>query len=341
MMRRIVLSTAWFLGSAVLAGLTLRFWLGDEFFITRYTGYVMPWLLIGLLPGTVWAWLMHRRGLSAVLSVSAAIVVVIHVPLFRWHDPISSRSAVRLEVMSYNTWSGNDHERQIADVVLRHEPDILLLQEIRPEVFQRVMDELRDLYGGRSVYCAYEPMLLQAVVSRYPVESRASMKDKGQAQKVVLRSPAGPITVFNVHPLRQLGGWRHRYGQIASLLEEEVLRETSPVILGGDFNTPEHSQLYGLIAGHLKNAHREAGFGFGFTYPASGLRFFKRFTIPPLVRIDHIFFSDHFVALRAGTLQEDGGSDHRPVFTELGLRSSTPDDAPGRVSGGGLELGRW
>jgi endonuclease/exonuclease/phosphatase (EEP) superfamily protein YafD len=161
------------------------------------------------------------------------------------------------------------------------------------------------------------------------------MKEKGQAQKVVLRLPGGPITVFNVHPLRT-GGWQHRYRQIASLLEEEVFREKTPVILGGDFNAPDHSQLYELVAGRLKNAHREAGFGFGFTYPSSEVRAFGLFRAPPVVRIDHIFFSDRFVALRAGTIDKSGGSDHRPVFAELGLKPSTPDDP--RVDSGGHPL---
>jgi endonuclease/exonuclease/phosphatase (EEP) superfamily protein YafD len=149
------------------------------------------------------------------------------------------------------------------------------------------------------------------------------MEEKGQAQRVVLRIPAGPITVFNVHPLRS-GGWRQRYRQIASLLEEEVLPEKTPVILGGDFNAPDHSQLYELVAGHLKNAHREAGLGFGFTYPSSDVRVLRLFPAPSVVRIDHIFFSDHFVALRAGTMDESGGSDHRAVFAELDLQPSTP-----------------
>jgi endonuclease/exonuclease/phosphatase (EEP) superfamily protein YafD len=146
------------------------------------------------------------------------------------------------------------------------------------------------------------------------------MKDKGQAQKVVLRLPDGrPVTVFNVHPLRTRG-WSHRYRQISALLEEDVVRERAPVILGGDFNAPDHSQLYGSIAGHLENAHRAAGSGFGFTYPASSAGTWGPLPVPALVRIDHIFFSDHFVALRAGTLEDSGGSDHHPVFAELVLK---------------------
>jgi len=329
--RVLISSAAWFVGSAVLAGLTLRHWFGDQLFLARYTGYVMPWLLLALLPGAVCAWLMHDRALSAVLSASAAIIVVIHVPLFRPHPGNSSPLAVRLKVMSYNTWSRNGDDARIANVVLGNGPDILLLQEIRPEVLGRLMDRLRGLYDGRPPYCAYEPAIQQAVVSRYRVESSASMEDKGQAQKVVLRLPSGPITVFNVHPLRT-GGWRYRYRQIASLLEEEVLRANAPVILGGDLNAPDHSELYRLVAGHLENAHREAGFGFGFTYPSSELRVLNLLPALSVVRIDHIFFSEHFVALQAGVLADSGGSDHHPLFAELGLKSITTDDAPRPVS---------
>jgi len=312
---------AWLFGSAVLAGIALRGSLGDALFITRYTGYLMPWLVLALAPGAIWAWVVRSRWLAILLAASAATIVAIHVPLFRPHPERSPPSPPRLRVMSYNTWSKNRDDARIASVILSHRPDILLLQEIGPEVLGRVVARLGDLYGGGSIYRVYDPSLQQAVVSRYPAESSSSMSDKGKALKVVLRSPSGPIVVFNVHPLRTFG-WRHRYREIAALLEENVLRETAPVILGGDLNAPDHSQLYGLVAARLENAQREAGLGFGFTYPSSAVRLFGLLPVPSLVRIDHIFFSDQLVALRAGTVEDSGGSDHRPVFAELGMRSS-------------------
>jgi endonuclease/exonuclease/phosphatase (EEP) superfamily protein YafD len=314
-------AAAWLFAVTVLGGLVLRHVAGDRVFIARYVGYVMPWLLVGLLPGALWALLTRQRALLAVLGASAAMIVAVHFPLFsRSRDAVASPSAVKLKVMSYNTFSENGDARRIAAVVLAYEPDVLLLQEIRAEVFERLMESLRELYGGRPVHRAYDPGILQGVVSRHALGSRASMKDKGQAQKVVLRLPDGrPVTVFNVHPLRTRG-WSHRYRQISALLEEDVVRERAPVILGGDFNAPDHSQLYGSIAGHLENAHRAAGSGFGFTYPASSAGTWGPLPVPALVRIDHIFFSDHFVALRAGTLEDSGGSDHHPVFAELVLK---------------------
>lgn len=317
-MPRLLASAWWLFGSTVLAGVVLRRWFGDELVVTRYTGYVMPWLLLGLVPGVAWAWAKRRRVLAATLGASAAIIVAFHAPLFRSHPPVPASPAMALKVMSYNTWSKNSDARRIASVVLRHRPDVLLLQEIPADVLARLTDAIGGLFDGSPVHLVYDPELLQAIVSRYPVEPRESLVHKGNAQKAVLRLPASSITLFNVHPLRARG-WRDRYSRIAALLEEDVLPQSGPVIVAGDFNAPPRSQLYGMMSRELANAHEERGSGFGFTYPAYIRSPFGTIGAVSLVRIDHIFFTDHFVAVRAGTIDDSGGSDHRPVFAELAL----------------------
>jgi endonuclease/exonuclease/phosphatase (EEP) superfamily protein YafD len=74
-----------------------------------------------------------------------------------------------------------------------------------------------------------------------------------------------------------------------------------------------------MIDQYLDNAHWEAGWGFGFSFPSSDRPLRGRFQIPSLVRIDHIFYSDHFYVLNARTLPTAGGSDHLPVVAELSL----------------------
>lgn len=325
-MPRILASSWWLFGSTILAGLVLRRWLGDELYVTRYTGYVMPWLLLGLVPGAAWACVTRRWPLAAVLGASAAIIVAVQAPLFRRQPPIPPAPTMIFRVMSYNTWSRNTDADRIASLVLRHRPDVLLLQEIPEAVLDRLGVALRGLYGDSPVHVAYDPSLLQAIVTRYPIESWVGMEEKGNAQKAVLRSPGGPITLFNVHPLRY-PGWRERHSRIAALLEEDVLPETGPVILGGDFNAPHGSQLYDLVSRDLANAHSERGSGFGFTYPAYIRSRFGAIPAVPVVRIDHIFFTEHFVAVRAGTIDDSGGSDHRPVFVELALRADVDHSA--------------
>ncbi|WP_242370952.1 endonuclease/exonuclease/phosphatase family protein [Anaeromyxobacter sp. SG26] len=331
-MRPVLVMAGWLLGSTILAGLALRPAFGDAFLVTRYTGYVMPWLLAVLVPGAAAAWLTHHRALAAVAAASIAIITAAHAPLFRSKPAPPASSGFSLRVMSYNTWSRNLDVQRIARAIDRQRPDLLLVQEIRPKIFAGVVEALREASGGAEVHVAYDPQLLQGIVSRYPVEASGSMRTKGKAQRAVLRSPAGPIAIYNVHPLRR-GGWHDRYSQIEALLQEDVLRETGPVILGGDFNAPDRSQLYGMVTRALHSAHDDRGFGFGFTYPAHVWLPFGAVPAVPLVRIDHIFFSEALVAIRAETLDDSGGSDHRPVLAELAPRAAEPQGVTGRALG--------
>jgi vancomycin resistance protein VanJ len=320
-MPRSVVTIAWWLVAwTALLGVVLRPWVGDALVLTRYIGYVMPWLLVALAPGAAWAWLTHRRPLAGILALTAVAIAALHARHFLPRRTAPPDGAVVLDFMSYNVWSLNEDVAAMARVIRERRPDVLLLQEIEPKVLVRLTAALADLYGPSAAHVAYDPELLQAIVSRHPIESWTSLERTAQALAAVIRTPGGPVTVFDVHALRT-GGWRERYAELDALLRESVLATPGPVILGGDFNAPERSQPYALLASALRNAHDAAGFGFGFTYPASGLR---PLGLPlfPLVRIDHLFFNDGFVALRAGTIEDSGGSDHRPVFATLALRTS-------------------
>jgi endonuclease/exonuclease/phosphatase (EEP) superfamily protein YafD len=327
MLRFVVLSAGWLAGATILAGLALRLGTGDELRVARYTGYVMPWLLVGVLPGAVWAWRRRARLLSAVLGLSAALIAVAHLPVLERREVVRPPSALAISVMTFNTWSQNRDEGGIARVVRRRAPDVLLLQEIPAPVFERLAPLLDGMYGDAAVHVAYERTLQQAVISRFPLGRSAALRDKAHAQRVVLRTPAGSVTVLNVHARRDTG-WRGRYDQVAALLEDEVVPLATPVIVAGDLNAPEHSQTYALVAARLENAQRAAGTWPGFTYPASTVRLLG---VPafPLVRIDHVFYSRHFVALSAEAVADPGGSDHLPVVAVLALRRGL---APGRAA---------
>jgi endonuclease/exonuclease/phosphatase (EEP) superfamily protein YafD len=82
--------------------------------------------------------------------------------------------------------------------------------------------------------------------------------------------------------------------------------------------TPEYQRL--LSVG-LVDAYRQAGWGFGFTFPAfrrvrfAGHQAVIRF---PLVRIDYVLGAK-IQAQRARVITESTGSDHRPVLAELAV----------------------
>lgn len=317
-MRLVFFSGWWLFGYLVLAGLILSWIFGDQLILTRYTGYLMPWLLLGLLPGALWCLLAQQRSLAALLGISVIIIVASYAPLFWPRKAAPVPGALELKVVSYNVWSKNSKADRITHVVRAEMPDLLLLQEITPRVFERLKHSLQGLYANQDLHYTYEPKMLLAVVSRYPLESKEAMKGMGRVQKVTLASPDAGITVYNAHFLRR-GGWQRRRLQIAKLLQEDIVHNEGPVILGGDFNTTDQSQTYGMLSKYLTNAHWEAGFGFGFTYPTPALRVGGLVPLPALARIDHIFFNANFVVTYAKTLKDSGGSDHFPVVAILRL----------------------
>jgi len=277
----------------------------------------MPWFLVILIPGILWSLLMQRWPLAVVLGVSLTIILYTYAPLLLPRHNLAQASSGELNVMSFNVWSKNPAPGRIAETVSSHGPDILLLQEITPpqfEMFSRAL-EVTSAATGESWSKVYNPILLQAVVSRYPLTSQWAKRDKAKVQVVSAETPLGTVMIFNVHPT--WGNWTRRERQLSDLLREDILPCELPVILGGDFNAPDRSEIFGMLVEHLHNAHAGAGKGFGFTFPASLdmgdvlLPFF------PLVRIDHIFFNDHFSVLHASTADDAYGSDHLPVTARL------------------------
>lgn len=331
----------WFLGGGILAGFLLSWTSGDHFLVARLLNYLMPWLLLPLAVGMLLAALTYRWWLGSFLAVPALAIVLTYAPLFWpvWQlrgTPEEIPGEPVLKVMSYNVWSRNGKTAETIGLIAQEDPDLLLLQEIPVERFAALRQLLADGRPGEVLYASYEQHLLQGVLSRFPIVPLKAMRKLGQAQKVAVDTPVGRVTVFNVHPLRS-GGWQRRDRQIVALVEQEILETRGAVILGGDFNTTDQTQLYRRLSRHLRNAHWEAGFGFGFTYPSAEIRLLG-LGLPPLVRIDHIFYNDHFRALAAGTSRNSGGSDHYPVTARLAFKSVQDSEPPPSVGSGGGDV---
>jgi len=306
----------WFFGSGMLYVYFLRWWSGDQLPAVRLFNYLSPWVIPALILALIIAAVARRYWLSTVMAVPTLLVVLSYAPLFL---PRASIAMVddqsSFKVMSYNVWRNNQDVEAMTTLIKQEQPDILLVQELKNNQVQPFMNLLNNLYPNNKHHFTFDPNTLQAVASRYHISSVVVSPEKGRSQKVLIETPRGPITVINIHT--NFSGWQKRYQQNLTLLEEDVITTDGPIILGGDFNTTDQTDIYGLINEHLKNAHWEAGWGFGFSYPSSELHISQEYSLPRLVRIDHIFYSEHFFAHSAGTLAQSGGSDHLPVVAEF------------------------
>jgi endonuclease/exonuclease/phosphatase (EEP) superfamily protein YafD len=277
----------------------------------------MPWLLVALVPSLLAAGLARRYRLLTALAMPTLLISLSYAPLFLPRSPTVIAASTPLKVMSYNVYARNQNIGAAVAVIRQERPDILMLQEVTRSHAHTLPEELADLYPGGELHLAFEPIMGQAIISRYPLTPTGGSYQMGRSQKVKVHTPDGAIAVWNVHPYAPLV-WSHQYQQIAAIATE-IASVDGPLIVGGDFNTTDQAETYRLISQYLRNAHWESGWGFGFSWPANAPRLKRVPIITPLVRIDHIFYSDHFFATSAGTLATAGGSDHLPVVAELSL----------------------
>jgi endonuclease/exonuclease/phosphatase (EEP) superfamily protein YafD len=89
-------------------------------------------------------------------------------------------------------------------------------------------------------------------------------------------------------------------------------------LIGGDFNATENMDLcQALHDAGLRDAFRQAGAGFGLTFPVFGR--YRGLPLPPFVRIDYVWHSAAYVS-RAAQVLPDAGSDHLPLLVVLERR---------------------
>ncbi|MBI5016010.1 MAG: endonuclease/exonuclease/phosphatase family protein [Deltaproteobacteria bacterium] len=322
-------------------------WLGaDRWWLGALNLYLPQWLWA--LPGlvlTVWTFVTARRWLWVPLVCLlwvAGPIMGFQVP-FPWRG-WSAADEPTLRVMTWNVKYGRrDIFALIGDIVTT-KPDLLLMQDAQGTMRGPLGDLLRDWNvrsHGQYVTASRLPL------SEGQVRWISFAGEKHTSLRCELQLGPQSVAVYNVHfqtPRRGLNALRRArrrpwalpsgvealQGNVAARLEQaeiiagEVRRETIPVIVAGDLNSPDASAVCRELRGAgLRDAFEEAGFGYGYTYGHFLLeRRLPEFCLPWL-RIDHIMINSRFEARRCWTGTAEA-SDHRPVIADLGLGSVDP-----------------
>ncbi len=226
-----------------------------------------------------------------------------------------------LVVMTFNTANDLVEPDELIAMIARSDATIVGLQELSPRNARAVEAGLRDEFPHRVLHAEY--FRGKGLLSRYPLldYERFELPSGRPYIEARLAVQSRLVTVFVAHPpppdLRRL--------QVASPIASQdiraLLRRTSlhaPTLLIGDFNCVRTSLNYHLLRqSGLIDTFRAVGRGRGRTYPAR--RQHVPIGLPPLVRIDYIWATPHFLPL-ASWLESSVGSDHLPVVSELALR---------------------
>lgn len=254
----------------------------------------------------------------------------------------------RLRVMTFNILGTSRSAAGLVRVVQEADPDVLMTQELIPTLAQQLDTVLGDVYPYSRLRTngLWEA---QGIWSRYPIVSEvrwegsrrganwqhAVVDVNGQQVHVVnlhLSTPRVNVRTSEILPVPVVVG----ESSAARSLEVDWLVPrlralsggTDAVVVAGDLNLTDQTPEFGrLLAAGYADAHRQAGWGFGLTFPAvPRVRIVRRSFLVrwPLIGIDHILLSPHVRARRAEVWPEGGSSDHRPVVADLVLRPTDP-----------------
>jgi vancomycin resistance protein VanJ len=315
------LSPWWPLLFLLLVWVGERF-MGERWWVTTWALYLpQPLFLIPSLGLTLLALLLRRWEAVAGHAVVALVGVAL---LFgaAYRLPLARRRG-DVRVMTWNVMVLHGDSRQVLATVRSEAPDVLLLQEVNPRPREDPVAWLQRRLPGWQAARGGDV----AILSPHPVGPgrTTTLGPQGSTREAVsapvrVRGRTVNVIVTHFHtalprPLRE-EIWKHPRGhmRIAAAVRMEqtdnllrvVKQDETPLIVGGDFNSPPGSYTYGRLSEGLQSAFSAGGWGFGWTFPAHR----------PLLRIDHLFVSRDFDVTRCRVLPLRA-SDHRPVVADL------------------------
>jgi endonuclease/exonuclease/phosphatase (EEP) superfamily protein YafD len=298
--------------------------------------------VIWLVPGIFLAFiclLMARHWIFLPLLCVAWVLGPIMGFCWPLHMTPNLPAGIPLRVMTWNVHNGEQDKLAVLAIMREidlNQPDIIFLQAAS----SMLNGPLGNYFRKWNVQNEGEYI----IASRLPLakaENRPPRLSGEEENCLRCRLQIGPIitTVYNIHfksPRDGLGAVAAtRKNPSTSTVQKAILQlednvsirleqalrlgelislEKGPVIIAGDFNSSEYSQVCAKLRDvGLHDAFAEGGHGYGYTYGHFLLRHLVSF-----MRIDHIMMSSQIRTQRSwtGTWQ---ASAHRPVISDLVL----------------------
>lgn len=322
-------STSWIVSMLCLlyGGLTAgyvlaRLIIGERWSLVELANSLMPNPLLPLFIAVPILLVLRRWRWSLIYAPAVILFTVQYSPLLL-PNPAASVEAPHLRVLTYNLGSVVEDAEHTADVIRAADAHIVALQELLSPVALRLQRDLADLYPYHALHPTDNYARGVGLFSKYPITDDTYLDQiilGGQQTRIALAAGT-TITVLNVHPVAPAAPL---FGIESTLRSQEIsyaldraAQVTDPLLLVGDFNITDQTDDYARIAARYGDAFRVSGTGFGATFPNFTRFAYRLRWLPPIIRIDYVFYDANWQAISAYTLGDHGGSDHYPVLAEL------------------------
>lgn len=324
-------------------------WIGQANLTTAALMYLPPWLWIlpSLMLILATLLLLEWRGLMLIaVCVSAYVLFHMNYVINRQTrvGPSVGGAEVVIRLITWNR--GQSRGVSLQPIKNEFRPDLILLQDAgRRYDAYRNQPEYTEFTDVKSVSEF-------TILSKWPIVSSealgysapsASKISHPAAARFEIQTNDGKIVIYSIHlhsPRGALESYKHGafiYGvlgvpgtawaqkrrtyevfwdlqmAIAAEIVARIQKESLPVIVAGDFNTPAFGPIYNSFSAILLDTHHEAGHGFGYTFPGNSKSIFTFRN--PWLRLDQIFVSQDWDVLNSTTVQAN--AQHLPVLAEI------------------------
>jgi endonuclease/exonuclease/phosphatase (EEP) superfamily protein YafD len=323
-----------YVGGLILTLAALEWW-GERFWLFGVLLYAPAQMLLLPLLALTPVCLVFRRRL-VLWHLGAVGVLVFGYMNFRWSS-VPKASDSTITAITFN--AGESSRPQFLAFLQAEKPDLILLQDARgrsAELVAKIPGMTASELGQFSLLSKF-PVQKANLVSDVkwhdgPIAARYEVEIKGRVvaiYSVHLPTPRQELSRFlgGRRVLGDLVGRRHRepgFGNYREWLEERIrlardlaaifAAEKFPMIVGGDFNTPDHGYIYHLFASEMTDGFSHAGRGWGLTFPGSThnpISFFG-----PWLRIDY-FFTGRGWRIAECRPEEGRKSQHKAVLARF------------------------
>jgi endonuclease/exonuclease/phosphatase (EEP) superfamily protein YafD len=269
------------------------------------------------------AWWRARdrlRTAAKLLAAFAALGLLLHLfwvsAAYVGPATASAKEGTTFRVMTANLKLGQADASQVVKAAVDHRVDVLVLDEVTPQVLGRMRAAGLDRAYPRSAGKPADGPAGTMVFSRGTISGvhRIDTEFAGYAMRVRVASRS--VDLLAVHPRPPLG---HARGWAADLnaVRAAAVAQHGPALVVGDFNaTLDHLPMRDLQGRGFDDAATQATSGWQPTWPAAGEVRVLGVAVPSLVQLDHVLVDRGLHAVRTESI-EITGSDHRAVLAIL------------------------
>ncbi|MBZ0284781.1 MAG: endonuclease/exonuclease/phosphatase family protein [Anaerolineae bacterium] len=328
---------SWGYGLFIIVFLLLRLVISDRFWLIGGISNFTFYCFLPLIP-LVLLTIPARAKWGLLTTVPLLIVGMLLFGSYFLPKNVPPPTGQTIKVLTLNIYRNNNTLLETQNYMRGIKADFVLLQEMPERQVLPLLYGMSDFYPYQSSRAGVDATSSNILLSRYPiltVEDLQQPNDTHTQQRYIVLYEGQQIALYNIDLALPVGTPRlsliggivgdfafgyedsQRNAEIRRLITR-IQQQPLPFIVAGDFAMTDQTTIYREVTNVMRDSFREVGTGLGGSWPVGEVEGLLPKFIPPLLRVDYIWHSDHFRAIEA-SLGDKIGSDHLPLYATLEL----------------------